>query len=131
MSQYQCVKTLTMIAGENLTGDQYELLTVNSSGQVVKQSTEHGRVDAILAENPGTTAAGDAVAVVDPHGGGIGLVKAGESISAGDYVHVDGTDGKAQGSSSVTAGRYYVGIALEAASAADEIIQVKLGPISH
>ena len=69
------------------------------------------------------------ITVIDPFAGGIGLVKAGEAVTIGHYVHVDGTNGKAQGSAALTAGRFYIGIAMEAAAAADEIFQVKLGTI--
>ena len=84
---------------------------------------------ASLQRDPGVIAAGASVTVVDVWGGGIALVKAGAAITRGHYVKVHATNGKAQGEAALAAGDFAVGIALEAAGDADEIIEVKLSPV--
>ena len=119
MATTQCEVVVSMVCGENLSGDQYELLTINSSGQVVKQTTVGDFIIGVLAEDPGTTMAGDRVAVALIGGGGILKCKAGDAITAGQVLICDATDGRASGKANIgalAADEAAFGIALEAAA---------------
>ena len=102
MATTQCEVVVSLPCGENLSGDQYELLVINSSGQVVKQSTPASDVViGVLAEDPGTTTAGDRVAVALISGGGVLKCKSGDAITAGQLLIPDATDGRATGAANV------------------------------
>ena len=90
MATTQCEVVVSMVCGENLSGDQYELLTINSSGQVVKQTYCRPPTSSsgFWPKSPGTTTAGDRVAVALIGGGGILKCKAGNAITAGQVAHL-------------------------------------------
>ena len=133
MSTTQSAKLISVEAGENLNGDLYETLKINSSGQFVKTTDAADIVAAILFQDPGQDiSAGDHVTVMDIAAGGIGLVKAQGAISAGELLAAHATDGKADGHAAFTnlaSNQSAFGIALEAATAANEIIRFKAYPI--
>ena len=134
MSTTQCLTTVSLPAGENLNGDLYEVLTLNASGQVVKADTATEVVVGVLMIDPGrANAAGDHVTVGLIAGGGVGLVKASAAITAGALLIPTTTDGKVAGAADTAAlvdGQMAFGIAIEAASAADEVIQFLAQPIA-
>ena len=134
MSTFQCIKTISVPAGENLNGDLYELLTINGSGQFVKADAATEYPVAILAEDPGrTTAAGDYVTVMDLAAGGIGLVKAGAAIAAGAVLVPSTTAGHVDDAASlagIATGAMGFGIAMEAATASGQVIKFKAHPLA-
>ena len=119
MSTFQACTVVSMVCGQNLSGDQYEALHINTSGQVVKQTTTDHIVCGILAENPGTTAAGDRVLIALIAAGGIMKGKAGGAITAGQILIPDTTDGRIAGIGGIGGlgvDHMAFGIALEAAA---------------
>ena len=119
MATFQGCTIISMVCGQNMNGDQYELLHINSSGQVIKQTAAGQFIVGILAEDPGTTSAGDRVAVAVIGGGGIMKCKAGGAITAGQILVNDTTDGRAAGKANIgalSADEAAFGTALEAAA---------------
>ena len=87
MSTFKNACVVNLPAGEDLEGDLYEILQINTSGQVVKATAATDIVVGVLAEDPKrTTAAGDMVAVMLIAAGGVGLVKVASSVAAGDLL---------------------------------------------
>ena len=137
MASTQAGKAVNMIAGEDLNGDLYEALTVNASGQVVKVTAATDVIVGFLAEDPGrTTAAGtDTVPVAIVGGGGVLNAKAGAAITAGQIVvshgaTTVGTVAGVTGLAGLAADIMGAGIALEAATAAGDIIAVLAMPLA-
>ena len=136
MSTTKSIDLVNLPAGEDLNDALYHALTINASGQVIQTDATTDRVIGSLAENPGrTTVAGDMVAVQLVGKGGVGLVKANAAITAGHLLVPTATDGKVAGVANIaalSANQMGFGIALEAATAADEVIrylaQVIAGP---
>jgi len=127
MKGFQNVKVVTMIAGEDLRGDVFELLQVENDsgvGKVIKTTAVTESPIGVLAEEPRTdiTTDGLAVPVAIISGGGIGLMKAGASITAGQLIVPDTTTGRVAGVTGVGAlavDSMAVGIALESAADGD------------
>ena len=86
MSTTQGAKTLSVPCGENLAGQLYAPLTISNNGQYVLADAPTEVVHAILFVDPGTTAAGDMVTVMDIHAGGIGLVRMSGATGAGELL---------------------------------------------
>ena len=121
------LKVISLPAGEDLTGDGNELLTINAAGNVIKAAAVTSHVIGVLASNPGTTAAGDIVPVALIGGGGLGKVKASAAITRGHIVVPTATAGKAAGVANIAAlaaNQMGIGVALQAATAANEVIEV-------
>ncbi|MCY4318376.1 MAG: hypothetical protein OXE76_04130 [Alphaproteobacteria bacterium] len=133
MSSYQCVKTLSVPAGEDLNDRRYHALTINASGQFEMADAAGEVVHGVLWEDPGTIDAGRAVTIMDVAAGGIGLVVAGAAIVAGQLLVASATDGRVAGVANVgalAADQVAFGVALEAAGAAGDIIRFKAGHIA-
>lgn len=134
MSTTQGVMLASLPAGENLNDQLYEALTLNASGQVVRADAVKEVVVGVLAANPGrTTAAGDMVSVMLIGQGGIGLVKANAAITRGHILIPTTTAGRVAGVANTDAiadGVMGFGIALEAATAANDIIRFLAMPIA-
>lgn len=126
-----------MPANGDLSGSLYRAVAVTSSGRVALAALNNLVVVGVIAEDPGTTAAGDDILIHDIAAGGIGLVIANENISAGEIVHpVTGSGaaewgrvGGSNGISGLAADQMGIGIALEDASAAGEIIRFLAMPV--
>ncbi len=134
MSTYQSLKTVNLPAGANLSGKGGSLVKIDSNGRVVQATAAGDAVIGFLAQDPGTTATdgSDMVNVTLIGGGGIGRVKASAAITAG-HLLVAATDGKAAGVANLgalAADTYAFGQALEAASAANEIIEFLAQPFA-
>ena len=133
----QNIKTLTMVAGEDLNGKLYHALSVSSTaaikGQLEMTDAATDVVAAILYSDPGRTiAAGDVVTVMPIAGGGIGLVKANSAIAAGNLLIPTATDGEVADVANIAAlgaNQMAFGIALEDA-VADQIFQFLAMPIA-
>lgn len=117
MATYEQCTVVNLPAGEDLNGDVYEALKLNSSGRVVKTTAVTDVIVGFLAMDPGRTiAAGDEVAVAVVGGGGVGLAKAGTAITAGQVIVPDATAGRVAGEAAGVATHYPCGVALEAAA---------------
>ena len=122
MANYQSCKIVSLPAGEDLTGDFAEVLTINSSGQVIKTSSATSVIVGALAEEPSTTTTGVAVSVAVIGGGGVLKMKAGATITAGQLIVPDATVGRVAGVADIAAlaaDQMAVGMALEGASDGD------------
>lgn len=132
---YESTKAVTLIAGQDLRGDVYELLQFeNDSGtaKVIKTTGVTETPIGILAEEPRSDATtdGETVSVVLIAGGGRAMVKAGASITAGQLVVPDTTAGRVAGitgAGGLAADSMAIGVALESASDGD-IFEVLLQP---
>lgn len=142
MKGFQNVKVVNMIAGEDLRGDVYEALTIENDGGVGKvikgAATGTTLIIGVLAEEPRTdvTTDGLAVPVALIGAGGIGLMKAGGTITAGELVisYAGTTPGRVEGLAAIgnlADDGYAFGIALETAADGDifpVLWQVVVGP---
>ena len=132
MGSTEAIKLVSLPQGESLVGDFAEALKLNGSGQVVKQTAVTDAVIGILAEEPSVATVGVHVSVFIIGGGGIGKVKAGAAITAGQLLIPDATDGRAAGVDAIAdlaANQMAFGVALEA-GADGEIIGFLAMPIS-
>ena len=113
-----CVVSLP--AGAALRGHQFDILKLNSSGQVVLTAAAKDIVVGVLWENPASEqGAGDNVAVALISGGGVLKVKAAEAIEAGALLIAHNDDGEAghvADIGSLATDDTSFGIALEAAA---------------
>ena len=122
MAIYQSCKVVSLPAGEDLTGDFAEALTVNSSGQVIKTTAATNHIVGALAENPAVSTTGVAVPVAIIGGGGILKIKAGGAIAAGQLVVPSATAGRVDGVpdiGSLADDQMAIGVALENAADGD------------
>ena len=124
MANYQSCKVVTLIAGEDLRNDYAEVLTINSSGQVVKTNSATDHIVGVLAENPNrdidTTSSSVPVAIIGS--GGITNMKAGAIITAGQLIVPSATSGRVASVDDIgglAEDQMAVGIALEGASDGD------------
>lgn len=108
MATSEACRSISMEAGEDLTGGLYKFGKVNSSGQIVVNDTAGGVVAGIIAEE--VSASGKVTSIVIPDGGRA-KVLAGGSFSAGGVIKSSNA-GKAIAISN-TAGAIGCGIALE------------------
>lgn len=114
MSSHDGVRNVSVIAGEDLTGDLYKLAVINASGQAVKNTVAQGAVDGVIAEE--VDAAGKVTSILIPNGA-IAEVKAGGTVTAGDLV---ASDANAQAIAWVDAvGNNAIGRALDSAVSGD------------
>lgn len=122
---YESTKAVTLIAGEDLRGDVYELLTIESDGglgKVVKATAVTDTVVGVLAEEPRKDVTTDGIGVPVTLLTGIVMAKAGAAISAGNIIVPDVTAGRAagvDGVGSLAADSMGIGIALEDAADGD------------
>jgi hypothetical protein len=137
MASYQNVKAVNLIAGQDLRGDLYELLSFENDNGVAKVIKTTGPTVAaigILAEepNPAVSTDGLTVPVVLLAAGGVAKVKAGGDITAGQLLVADTDAGRVVGVASIAAlaaDTMAIGIALE--SGADgQIIEALLQPMT-
>lgn len=135
---YESTRAVTLIAGEDLRGDVFELLQFENDGgtaKVIKTTAVTDTAIGILAEGPDSAATtdGQAVSVVMIAGGGRAMVKAGGNITAGQLVVADAvTPGRVVGVANIAAlvaDSMAIGVALESAVAGD-IFEVLLQPMT-
>lgn len=135
---FESVRMLTMIAGEDLTGDQYRLLKIDTDGKVIKSVAAGDYSVGVLAMDAnlsqGSTASSEDEAVTVAMLEGVVLLEAGAAITQGDLIHSD-AQGRAISAgadiAALAAGDYVVGQAIEAAGAAGEVISVRAQPFLH
>lgn len=122
MAIYEGVTTVNLVAGEDLRDSKNLLLYVNTEGRVIKTTTNTDIAIGILAENPSSVddTTGFSVPVVML--GGIVKIKAGHEVAAGNFVIASTTiPGHVNDASTLAAGIFSLGIALEAAVDGDVI----------
>ena len=124
MANYQSCKTVSLVAGEDLRGDMYEALTVNSAGLVAKTTQTTDVIIGTLAEEPSKDAAttGKTVPVAIIGGGGVLKMKAGAAITAGQLLVPVATAGRVAGVADIDGigiNQLAVGMALEGAADGD------------
>lgn len=120
MSAYDGLRTISLIAGEDLSSTGlHRFGVINSSGQVVKNTTAQGTVDVVIAE--AVDAAGKVTQCIIPDGG-IAKVMAGAAFSAGALISSDNVGRAITHVASV--GNVVVGRAIEAAAAAGDIVKI-------
>lgn len=111
-----------VIAGESaaaLTDKSFYAVKFDSYGKIAICSVEGENVLGILPAEEGNKAIGDSIAVQIKD---IGLMVASGAIAAGAEVMTD-ANGKAK---TATAGKFIIGYALKAATAAGEVIPVQI-----
>ena len=134
MSTHEGIKTVSMIAGVAIAaGSLYELVAINSAGKVVKcdfDGTAVGEREpaGILAQD--SAKLNDVVTIIDLDAGGIAKVKVNAAVAAGATLVPSVTAGKADDVAAVgvlAADQVPFGKALEAATAANQIVSFKIG----
>lgn len=139
---FQNVKVVNLIAGQDLRGDVFEALIFendNGVAKVIKAATTNtALIIGVLAEEPRTdvTTDGETVPVALVGAGGVGLMKAGGTITAGELIVSYGgtTPGRVEGVANIGAlpdDGYACGIALATAADGDifpVLWQVVTGP---
>lgn len=130
---------VSMLAGESLDGDIYEILTVENDGgvaKVVKSTAATQVIVGVLAEDLGSTLAADGkvVPVYTIAHGGIIPMKAGHAVTAGEIAVSYGatTPGTIDGVANLGAlgvDQMGIGIILESGVAGD-IVSVLAMPIA-
>ena len=111
--------TIAGKAAAALSGAAFLAVKYNSDGNIALASTAGENVLGLLGAEEGDHAAGDTVSVQIKE---CGLWKAGAAVAAGAELATNAA-GKCI---TATAGAFILAIALEAASAADEVIQVQI-----
>ena len=122
MATSNAVTAITLIAGADLSANQFRFVDVNSSGQTVRTSAAGQRIVGVQLDKAGeiTSAAGEAseVAIM-----GVVKIVAGAAFAAGVEVKSD-DEGRAISAATEVNNHYAAGIALEAATAAGQVISV-------
>lgn len=111
--------TVAGIAAADLTGAEFLAAKFDSDGKIVKASTAGENALGILGAEEGNRKAGETVSVQIKE---CGLWKAGAAVAAGAELTTD-ANGKCV---TATTGNFITAIALEAATAADEVIKVQI-----
>jgi len=122
MATAENVQTISATAGEALP--IYRFVTLQADGKYDLTGTDDLRADGVTAEV--AAADGDLFALAPTPQPAIMKVEASAAISVGDLIAADGTAGKAKTAAAAGAGLYSLGVALSAAAADGEIIEVLL-----
>lgn len=124
-----------MLAGADLSADQFKLVKQNGTGkQVILCSSAGEFVFGVLQNKPDAVAKAATIQTL-----GMSKVLAGASVSIGDQLKCDATgravaasaanvDATSASTTEAVKGSFVFGVALEAASAAGEVISVDLRP---
>ncbi len=116
------VITISMIAGEDLRGDQFEILQVEDDGgdgRVIKATAVANTVIGVLNNEPDAAATTDGSVVSVALLSGIVKVKSGGTVTAGDLVVPDTTTGRVvtvANAAALAADSMAIGVALETAA---------------
>lgn len=121
MARAENVQTLSGIAGEVLP--IYRFVQLQADGKFDLVGVADTRADMVTAE--AAAADGDLLALQPCASPTIMKVEAGAAVSVGDLVASDAT-GKAKTAAAAATGQYSMGVAMTAASADGEIIEVLL-----
>lgn len=113
-------KCISLPVVGDYSANQYKFVTINTSGQAALVGSAGGRAVGVLQDDPDAAGRVGNVMV----GTGITKVIAGEALAIGYPVASDAT-GKAV---EAATGEAQLGIVLEAASAADEVVSILFQP---
>ena len=122
MARAENVQTISAQAGEALPIFRFVHLMADGKFDLV--DTDDLRADAVTAE--AAAADLDTIAIAPTSQPAVMLVEASAAISVGDLVAADGGTGKAKTAASAGSGLYSCGVAMTAAAADGEIIEVLL-----
>ena len=126
MATYQAVKIVTLPAQGNLSGRLNQAVTINSDGRITPADAVTEVIVGTIAEKP-SAVTDSPVAVALISGGGVIPMVAQAAITQGHIIVGTTTDGKVAGVAAVSnlaANQMGYGFALEAATAADQVIEV-------
>ncbi len=137
MASTQNGKAVNLIAGEDLRGDEFEILQIEDDGgigKVIKATGVTNTVIGVLAEAPRTDATtdGESVPVALIAAGGVLKMKAGGTVTAGGLVVPDTTAGRVVTVANVGAlavDSMAIGVALQTGIDGD-ILEVLVGYIA-
>lgn len=116
MSRAEAIRTVSVVAGAAV--DIYRFVQLQTDGYFDKVGTAQARMDGVAAQE--AEAAGDVIAMALPQG--IMKVEAGDAVSVGDVI---ASDNAGRAITSVdSGGNFACGVALTAATAAGDIIEV-------
>lgn len=126
MATYEAVRTVTLPIGAAVT--RYRAAILNASGVAANPAAAGDDVQYIIVEDvdAATYDSGNGqteVTAVDIQAGGVAKIEAAEAIAVGAPVRAN-ADGRA--ADTLAAGNTIIGVAMDAASAAGQIIRVKL-----
>lgn len=116
MAYEEGLQTVSLLANADLSASQFCLVSVNSSGRLAVTG-DGASADGVLQNKPNAAAVVGSMAI-----SGIAMVKAGAATTAGSDLASDASGRVVD----VTTGDIVVGICLEAAGAANDIIPVLL-----
>lgn len=130
MASSQNVKSVNILAGETLVGAPLAAaLSIDNTGRVILAASATSVIVGFLAEQPDQTQStlGENVPVAVIGAGGVGKAVAGGVIALGELIIPTTTAGKVDGAANIAAliaNQMAVGVALEAAAAEDDVIEV-------
>ena len=124
MSTSQAMVSVSMVAAADLSAQQFRFVDVDSNGQAAAISAIGQRAVGVLQNKPGemTSAAGETAQVAIS---GIVKVEASAAITRGTEVKA-AADGRAVDASTEVNNHYCMGVAMSAAGAAGDVIEVLL-----
>ena len=121
MGTNQTMRTITLKASADLSSDQFKLVKWATGAKVALVADPADIPLGVLQNKPAADGDRAIIALLD---GAVLKMKAGAAITAGVQVTVhDTADGKID-DAGIGAGDHSVGIALEAATATDDVIEV-------
>ncbi len=130
MASSQNTKSVNILAGATLVAAPLgAALAIDNTGRVILAALANAVIVGFLAEQPDQTqdTTGENVPVAVVGAGGVGKVVAQAAIAVGDFIIPTTTAGKVAGVTglaSIPVDVMAVGVALEAATAADDVIEV-------
>ena len=132
MASVQAVKIISLPQGESLSGKLNYAVTMNAAGRVVMTDSATDVIIGTVASDPGVATIGAVVSIALVNGSGTIKVVAQSAITRGHLLHATSTNGRLNGVSAISGlanNQQAMGIALEAASAAEEVIEAICHPI--
>ncbi len=119
MATTQTMRTIVLEAAGDLSSDQFKLVKLDTAKKVLVVAAVTDIPIGVLQNKPGAAGERALVALLD---GAILKMIAGAAITAGAIVGMHATDGLID--DTITAAAPTVGVAIEAATAANDIIEV-------
>lgn len=127
MATAQNLKTISVVAGEALA--IYRFVHLMADGKFDYVDTDDLRADGVTCE--AASADLDVIAMAPISQPAVAKVEAGEAIAVGGLVAADGGTGKAIVPAAAGAAQFTLGVAMTAASADGDIIEVLLQPAAN
>jgi len=118
MSYEEALKTISVEASDDLSADQYKIVDVDTSGQLVVVSSAGAKMIGVLQDKPAAAGRVGSVGI-----DGVTKVVTGATFDAGVRVYSDDA-GLATGVGG--AGTFSLGVAMEGAGTIGDIVAVKI-----